>query len=97
MTQNHSLPDLIWNERTRLELRIALEYEIKSFEKEQKLKGNKKVAWNFQQFSVTFDSLKNEMRVGNIYIRYLIPICCIFENTIFRNLEQLSYIPFIWK
>ena len=84
MTQNHSLPDLIWNERTRLELRIALEYEIKSFEKEQKLKGNKKVAWNFQQFSVTYDSLKNEMRVGNIYIRYLMDA----EDSFFKTLEN---------
>ena len=32
MTQDHELPDLIWNQQTRRELRHALEQEIKSFD-----------------------------------------------------------------
>jgi hypothetical protein len=39
MTQDHKLPDLIWNEQTRLELRSVLEYEVKEFEREQRLRG----------------------------------------------------------
>ena len=84
ITLNHQLPDLIWNERTRLELRIALEYEMKSFDKEQTLKGNKKVAWNYQQFEITYDSLKNEMQVGPIYIRHFLDA----GDSFFRSLEN---------
>ena len=42
ITQDHKLPDLIWNEQTRLELRSALEAELKEFEREQRLRGTKK-------------------------------------------------------
>ncbi|RYH32347.1 J domain-containing protein [archaeon] len=72
MTQSHKLPDLIWNDQTRLELRNALESEIKSFEREQRLRGTQKIAWNFQQFSVRYESLREEIQVGPIYIRYFL-------------------------
>ena len=48
MTKDHQLPDLIWNEQTRLELRSSLEAEINGFELEQRLRGMSKVAWNYQ-------------------------------------------------
>jgi DNAJ protein RME-8 N-terminal len=86
MTQNHQLPDLIWNERTRLELRMALDNEIKSFDKEQRLKGTQKVAWNFQQFEVSYDSLSNEMQVGSIYVRHLLEA----GDSFLRSLENPS-------
>ena len=84
MTKNHQLPDLIWNERTRLELRIALDSEIKSFDKEQRLVGTTKIAWNFQQFEVIYESLKNEMQVGKIYIRHLLEA----NDSFFRTLDN---------
>lgn len=47
--------------------------EIKDFEREQRLLGGRrKIAWNYQQFSVKYDSLENELRVGAIYIRYFL-------------------------
>ena len=39
VTQDHQLPDLIWNEQTRLELRSSLEAELAGFESEQRLRG----------------------------------------------------------
>lgn len=72
MTQDHKLPDLIWNEQTRLELRSALETELKEFEREQRLLGMKKIAWNYQQFSIIYESLRDEMKVGPIYVRYFL-------------------------
>ena len=86
MTQNHQLPDLIWNERTRLELRSAIDNEIKSFDREQRLRGSKKVAWNFQQFGITYDSLRGEMQVGSIYIRHFLEA----GDSFFRSLENPS-------
>eukprot|EP00981_Chlorochromonas_danica_P015372 scaffold11846_cov149-Ochromonas_danica.AAC.3 len=72
MTRDHKLPDLIWNDQTRLELRNALETEIRTFEREQRLRGNQKLAWNFQQFTVKYESLNEEMQVGPIYIKYFL-------------------------
>jgi curved DNA-binding protein CbpA len=72
MTQDHKLPDLIWNEQTRQELRSSLENEIKEYDREQRLLGSKKIAWNFQQFSVKYESLGTEMKVGPIYIKYFL-------------------------
>lgn len=72
MTNDHRLPDLIWNEQTRLELRNTLETELREFEREQRLLGTKKIAWNYQQFSVMYESLREEMQVGPIYIRYFL-------------------------
>lgn len=43
ITQDHKLPDLIWNEQTRLELRSTLEAELKEFEREQRLRGATKL------------------------------------------------------
>merc|ERR1711991_892844 len=68
MTQDHNLPDLIWNEHTRLELRSSMEAELNEFESEQRLRGVGKVAWNYQQFSVRYESLNDELKVGSIYI-----------------------------
>lgn len=70
MTQDHQLPDLIWNEHTRMELRSTLEAELLSFEREQRLRGAHKVAWNYLHFSVRYESLSDELRVGPIYLRY---------------------------
>jgi phosphatidylserine/phosphatidylglycerophosphate/cardiolipin synthase-like enzyme len=50
MTQDHKLPDLIWNEQTRLELRNVLEYEIKEFEREQRLRGLGMLRFKCSQF-----------------------------------------------
>ncbi|CAM9130814.1 unnamed protein product, partial [Ectocarpus fasciculatus] len=52
MTNDHQLPDLIWNEQTRLELRSSLEREFVDYEREQQLRGFRRVAWNYQQFFV---------------------------------------------
>ena len=67
--QDHHQPDLIWNEQTRIELREALEHELIELEREQRRHMSKKVAWNYGQFYVRYDSLKSEPRVGSIYLR----------------------------
>ncbi|CAJ1946333.1 unnamed protein product [Cylindrotheca closterium] len=69
LTQNHALPDLIWNQQTRRELRIGLESEIQYIQRETEARGMHKIAWNHQQFGIDYPSLKNELCVGNIYMR----------------------------
>lgn len=70
LEEDHSLPDLIWNQQTRLELKNIIEVELKSFAKETRANGGiGKIAWNHQQFTVLYPSLKNEVKVGTIYMR----------------------------
>jgi DnaJ family protein C protein 13 len=69
LTQNHALPDLIWNQQTRRELRIGLESEIQHIQRETEARGMHEIAWNHQQFGIEYPSLKNELRVGSVYMR----------------------------
>jgi DnaJ homolog subfamily C member 13 len=72
LTKDHSLADLIWNQQTRRELRIALESEIQYIYREAEARGIDNIAWNHQQFSVEYPSLENELRVGGsrgVYMR----------------------------
>ncbi|KAJ1406558.1 hypothetical protein B484DRAFT_404102, partial [Ochromonadaceae sp. CCMP2298] len=93
MTQDHKLPDLIWNEQTRLELRATLEAEIKEFDREQRLLGSKRIAWNYQQFAVKYESLKDEMQVGPIYVRYFLDA----GDSFLRQLENPSHVVLFEK
>jgi hypothetical protein len=69
LTQDHSLPDLIWNQQTRRELRIGLESEIQYIQRETEARGMDQIAWNHQQFGIEYPSLESELRVGTVYMR----------------------------
>jgi len=69
ITQDHKLPDLIWNQQTRREMRAALESELASFDTAVRDLGAGNVAWNHQQFKIEYPSLDSEVRVGKTYLR----------------------------
>ena len=73
--RDHCVSGLIWNERTRTELREALEAE----EKDLTL-GRTRVAegfggypsWNFKEFEVHYKSLERHLCIGGIYVKLLL-------------------------
>ena len=70
LTQDHCLPDLIWNANTRTDLKNTLESEMKVID--TVINGSdvcRKIAWNHEQFNVEYPSLENEVRVGSVYMR----------------------------
>lgn len=71
---DHARPDLIWNFRTREELRDALEAELRSFSQDRALCGGalQPVAWNHWEFEVLYPSLQEEVRVGDYFLRLLL-------------------------
>jgi len=70
LTKDHALADLIWNQQTRQELRMALENEIQSIRRATESRGGvDHIAWNHQQFTVEYPSLDNEVKVGTVYMR----------------------------
>ncbi|XP_065167125.1 dnaJ homolog subfamily C member 13 isoform X2 [Atheta coriaria] len=70
--QDHALPNLIWNHKTREELRIALEKEIQLFNSDRELAGTSLVAWNHQEFELTYQCLAEEVKIGDYYLRLLL-------------------------
>ena len=70
LTKDHNLADLIWNQQTRQELRMALENEIQSIKRATESRGGIDcIAWNHQQFTVEYPSLDKEVKVGTVYMR----------------------------
>lgn len=93
MTQDHKLPDFIWNEQTRSELRAMLDTEVRDFEQQQRLKGAHRIAWNYQQFSVRYDSLKEEVQIGFVYLRPFLEA----GDTFIRSLINPSHLVLFEK
>ncbi|KAK9875337.1 hypothetical protein WA026_007733 [Henosepilachna vigintioctopunctata] len=71
-SQDHALPNLIWNHKTREELRSALENEIRLFGTDRELAGTALVAWNHQEFELTYQCLADEIKIGDYYLRLLL-------------------------
>nr|XP_031831200.1 dnaJ homolog subfamily C member 13 [Nomia melanderi] len=70
--QDHSLPNLIWNHKTREELRTALENEIRAFCSDKDLAGGTLIAWNHREFEVQYQCLSDEVKIGDYYLRLLL-------------------------
>ncbi|XP_074576518.1 dnaJ homolog subfamily C GRV2-like [Curcuma longa] len=85
---DHNRADLIWNERTRQELREALQAEVHKLDVEKErtqdilpegamLEVNgqdnaTKISWNYAEFLVSYPSLSKEVCVGQYYLRLLL-------------------------
>ena len=70
--QDHVKPDLIWNYKTREELRDSLENEMRVFNSDKELSGNKCISWNHNEFEVNYTSLNDEIKIGDYYLRILL-------------------------
>ncbi|XP_074640124.1 dnaJ homolog subfamily C member 13-like isoform X2 [Tubulanus polymorphus] len=72
LNRDHSKPNLIWNYKTREELKDALENEIRAFNVDKDLCGNAEISWNHQEFEVQYKCLEEEIRIGDYYLRLLL-------------------------
>lgn len=71
-SQDHALPNLIWNHKTREELRTALENEIRAFSCDQDLSGGTRIAWNHREFQVQYQCLSDQVKIGDYYLKLLL-------------------------
>ncbi|CAB3364063.1 Hypothetical predicted protein [Cloeon dipterum] len=76
---DHAQPDLIWNHRTREELREALKQELANFSSEADFTAstmadaeNIHISWNYREFEVNYASLADEIKIGDYYLRLLL-------------------------
>ncbi|XP_037089624.1 dnaJ homolog subfamily C member 13-like [Pollicipes pollicipes] len=56
--RDHALPHLIWNFKTREELREALENEMRNFGTDRDLGGGVDISWNHTEFEVQYHCLQ---------------------------------------
>jgi len=70
--KDHAKSNLIWNYKTREELREGLEGEIAAFKQARELSGNAVISWNHHEFRVDFVSLAEEIKIGQYFLRLLL-------------------------
>ncbi|KRZ86631.1 DnaJ -like protein subfamily C member 13 [Trichinella sp. T8] len=70
--KNHYQSNLIWNPKTRDDLKVALENEIRAFDASQAIQTDCHISWNHFDFEVIYSSLKDEIRIDNNYLRVFI-------------------------
>uniref|UniRef100_H2Z525 J domain-containing protein n=1 Tax=Ciona savignyi TaxID=51511 RepID=H2Z525_CIOSA len=83
-TIDHAKPNLIWNHKTREELKTALENEMRAFHIDQELGRTTEIAWNHNEFEVTiklffhisifvqYECLADEIKIGDYFLRLLL-------------------------
>ncbi|XP_015790480.1 dnaJ homolog subfamily C member 13-like [Tetranychus urticae] len=70
---DHAKPDLIWNYKTREELRESLENENRAFNQNKELISNTiAISWNHREYEVPYHSLGDEIRINDYYLRLLL-------------------------
>ena len=67
--RDHSKPNLIWNFKTRQELHDGLQTEIQTFLQDRELAGGQLISWNHQEFIVNYNSLSDEIKIGDYFLR----------------------------
>lgn len=71
--QDHWKPDLIWNFKTREELKTIIENELRLFMTDRELAAKQAlISWNYYEFEVTYKSLADEIRIGDYFLRLLL-------------------------
>lgn len=70
--QDHCKPDLIWNLNTRQELKHAIKKELDTFESDRDKALGSLISWNNREFKVSYETLANEKRIGDYYLRLLL-------------------------
>ncbi|GFR63073.1 LOW QUALITY PROTEIN: DnaJ-like protein subfamily C member 13 [Elysia marginata] len=70
--QDHAKPNLLWNYKTREELRESLENEMRAFTVDKELGATFIVGWNHAEFEVPYVCLAEEIKIGDYYLRLLL-------------------------
>lgn len=71
--QDHWKPDLIWNLKTREELKSVIENELRLFQTDRELASKQAlISWNYYEFEVSYKSLADEIRIGDYFLRLLL-------------------------
>ena len=63
----------MWNQKTRDELREAVVSEVREVRRAQSLASDgARIVWNHKEFETDYASLRDELKVGEVYLRLLL-------------------------
>jgi len=85
-SQDHALPDLVWNYPAREELREALQNEIKLLDGDRDHVVD--ISWNHSDFQVQYKCLSEEINIGGYYLRLLIEDEALSSSFTIRNPKE---------
>jgi hypothetical protein len=71
-TLDHARPTLIWNNKTRDELRETIDNELRNFNIDKDLGHGHLISWNHNEFEVLYQCLNDETKIGSVYLRLLL-------------------------
>ncbi|XP_056376625.1 dnaJ homolog subfamily C member 13 isoform X2 [Hyla sarda] len=83
--QDHARSNLIWNFKTREELRDTLEAEMRAFNVDRELGSSTVISWNYQEFEVKYECLTDEIKIGDYYLRLLLEEDENEENSVIKQ------------
>eukprot|EP00055_Hartaetosiga_balthica_P006980 m.23293 g.23293 ORF g.23293 m.23293 type:complete len:2228 (-) comp5537_c0_seq1:183-6866(-) len=69
---DHSKSDLIWNFKTREELKECIDNEMRAFLADKDLRGKHVISWNHTEFEIRYETLAEEIKIGDHYLRLLL-------------------------
>jgi len=69
---DHARATLIWNNKTRDELRETIENEIRNYNIDKDLGHGHLISWNHKEFEVLYQCLNDEIKIGSVYLRLLL-------------------------
>jgi DnaJ family protein C protein 13 len=69
---DHARATLIWNNKTRDELRETIENELRNFNIDKDLGHGHLISWNHNEFEVLYQCLNDEIKIGSVYLRLLL-------------------------
>eukprot|EP00040_Diaphanoeca_grandis_P032411 m.196277 g.196277 ORF g.196277 m.196277 type:complete len:2301 (-) comp32615_c0_seq1:478-7380(-) len=70
---DHARADLIWNYKTREELRECLESQLRAFLMDKDSRGGEDlISWNHTEFELRYETLAEEVKIGDHYLRLLL-------------------------
>ncbi|XP_055340824.1 dnaJ homolog subfamily C member 13-like [Paramacrobiotus metropolitanus] len=70
--RDHARANLIWNHKTREELRECLENELRAFNVDKDLGAGNIISWNHIEFEVPYNCLNEEIKIGDYFLRLLL-------------------------
>ena len=69
---DHARATLIWNNKTRDELRETIDNELRNFNIDKDLGHGHLISWNHKEFEVLYQCLTDEIKIGSVYLRLLL-------------------------
>jgi hypothetical protein len=75
VSQNVHRPDLVWNQKCRVELMRRIKWQVQGLEAQQARGTSRQVQWNESAWDVPWHLLSDSCKVGRFHLEHLMEAC----------------------